>query len=58
MQGLTNEIVMDPASVDLDAFSSKFRSLNPAPPRTAMNMIAEENIEMAKSPYEDDEDSY
>mmetsp|Transcript_42794 Transcript_42794/g.56527 ORF Transcript_42794/g.56527 Transcript_42794/m.56527 type:complete len:117 (+) Transcript_42794:969-1319(+) len=58
MQGLTNEIVQDPASIELDAFSTKFKHLAPPPQRTAMNMVADHNIEMAKSPYEDDEAAY
>ena len=57
MQGLTNEVIFDPASVELDAFSAKQREANPPPPRSAMSMVAQHNVEMAMSPYEDDDDS-
>lgn len=54
MQGLTSEIVADPASVELDAFSKLHASKIAAPPRTAMNLVASENVEMGRSPYEDE----
>ena len=56
MQGLTSEIVADPASVELDAFSklhaSKIHSVLDC--STAMNLVASENVEMGRSPYEDE----
>lgn len=55
MQGLTNDIVADPASVELDAFTKVHKSKIEAPPRTAMNLVAADNIEMGSNPYDEDE---
>lgn len=53
MQGLTNEIVRDPASVELDAFSKKVQDKVEVPGRNAASLIIDDHVEMARSPYED-----
>ena len=40
MQGLTDEIRMDPTSVQLDAFSEKIRVDQPVPDRATMSMVS------------------
>ena len=60
MQGLTDEIRMDPTSVQLDAFSEKIRegAQQPVPDRTTMKLVSQHHFEMAQSPYEEEEDYY
>ena len=55
MQGLTDEIVQDPTSIQLDAFAKLHRKGLPVPERSAMNMVVEEHAVIALSPYEVDE---
>ena len=48
MQGLSEEIIRDAASVDLDAFS---KNRFPVPDKTAMNLVTETHAVMAQIPY-------
>ena len=52
MQGLTDEIIRDPTSVELDAFAKRHREGSTAPNRSAMGLVARDNAEMAHLPYE------
>lgn len=56
MQGLTSEIVKDPAAVELDAFAKKWLDTDRiVPAKSAMDYVASDNVDMAQSPYEIDE---
>jgi hypothetical protein len=56
MQGLTDEIVRDPTSVELDAFAKQHRKELYVPGKHEMNMVVEEHAIIAQSPYAIDYD--
>jgi len=56
MQGLTSEIIRDPAAVELDAFSKS--NLMPTAAKAALGVVVEDHKEMARSPYEEDDSDF
>jgi len=53
MQGLTNEIVADPALVELDAFSAKLFGHKQRKQRDTLVLVADGNREISCNPYKE-----
>lgn len=56
MQGLTDEVVRDPSSIDLDAFAKIHKNRIASPGRPEMEMMCVDHAELAKSPYAANDD--